>query len=100
MALIPSLRILKVFSQPWEGDVTMVLPSTYMQIKKSITNPTAEDLRTACRQARQSWRCRGLFAKPFALSSLPPCLFTCLLHVSTRLGDDRALGVHYIDKHV
>jgi len=52
MALVPSLRILKVFSQPWEGDVTMVLPSTYMQIKKSITNPTAEDLRTACRQAR------------------------------------------------
>ena len=60
MALVPSLRILKVFSQPWEGDVTMVLPSTYMQIKKSITNPTADDLRTACRQARQIRRCGGL----------------------------------------
>ena len=60
MALVPSLRILKVFSQPWEGDVTMVLPSTYMQIKKSITNPTAEDLRNACRQARLSPKARSV----------------------------------------
>ena len=59
MALVPSLRILKVFSQPWEGDVTMVLPSTYMQIKKSITNPTAEDLRNACRQACPSSKARS-----------------------------------------
>ena len=59
MALVPSLRILKVFSQPWEGDVTMVLPSTYMQIKKSITNPTAEDLRNACRQACTSPKARS-----------------------------------------
>lgn len=83
MALIPSLRILKVFSQPWEGDVTMVLPSTYMQIKKSITNPTADELRTACRQVRQSWRRRGLLCTFTCFCSLPPCLFTCLLHVST-----------------
>ena len=72
MALIPSLRILKVFSQPWEGDVTMVLPSTYMQIKKSITNPTAEDLRTACRQARQTWRCRGLLCTHIVLGFVCP----------------------------
>ena len=79
MALIPSLRILKVFSQPWEGDVTMVLPSTYMQIKKSITNPTAEDLRTACRQARQSFAATGAcFAQPPALDEPSQCLLTCM----------------------
>ena len=88
MALIPSLRILKVFSQPWEGDVTMVLPSTYMQIKKSITNPTAEDLRTACRQARQTWRRRGLL-----------CTITCswrcfLTPVQMPAACEHVLGRH------
>lgn len=43
-------RWLKVLSQPWEGDVTMVLPSAYSQIKKAVTNPTAEDLQIACLQ--------------------------------------------------
>ncbi|KAK9843908.1 hypothetical protein WJX84_008684 [Apatococcus fuscideae] len=41
---------LKVFSQNWEGDVTMVLPSSYLQIKKAITNPSKEDLLQASRQ--------------------------------------------------
>ena len=39
MYVFPVLRWLKVFSQTWEGDVTMVLPSSYMQLKKSVTNP-------------------------------------------------------------
>lgn len=50
MEVLPSFRWLKVFSQPWEGDVTMVLPSTYMQIKKSITNPSIDDLKLASLQ--------------------------------------------------
>lgn len=50
MELAPGMRWLKVFSQPWEGDVTMVLPSTFMQIKKSITNPSLPDLQLACLQ--------------------------------------------------
>jgi len=52
MAIWPSLHFLKCFSQPWEGDVTIVLPSSYMQIKKSITNPTSDDLLQACQQVR------------------------------------------------
>ena len=47
----PIARWLKVLSQPWEGDVTMVLPSAYSQIKKAITNPTSADLQEACLQA-------------------------------------------------
>ena len=50
MEVWPSFRWLKVFSQVWEGDVTMVLPSTFMQIKKSITNPTIDDLKFASLQ--------------------------------------------------
>lgn len=38
---------LKVVSQPWEGDVTMVLPSLVWQIKKAVSNPTQEELREA-----------------------------------------------------
>ena len=50
MYVFPVLRWLKVFSQTWEGDVTMVLPSSYMQLKKSITNPSNKDLLDACKQ--------------------------------------------------
>ena len=53
MDIWPGMRWLKVVSQPWEGDVTMVLPSAYMQIKKSITNPTQLDLIQACHQVCQ-----------------------------------------------
>ena len=52
MYVFPVLRWLKVFSQTWEGDVTMVLPSSYMQLKKSVTNPTNKDLLDACKQVR------------------------------------------------
>ena len=54
MYVFPVLRWLKVFSQTWEGDVTMVLPSSYMQLKKSITNPTHADLLQACKQVRKA----------------------------------------------
>ena len=50
MDIWPAFKWLKVLSQPWEGDVTMVLPSSFMQIKKSITNPSLEDLKEACLQ--------------------------------------------------
>ena len=40
MVLFPGLRWLKVLSQPWEGDVTMVLPPSLTRLIKSITNPS------------------------------------------------------------
>ena len=52
MYVFPVLRWLKVFSQTWEGDVTMVLPSSFMQLKKSVTNPSNQDLLDACKQVR------------------------------------------------
>ncbi|KAK9821995.1 hypothetical protein WJX81_006133 [Elliptochloris bilobata] len=88
MALVPSLRILKVFCQPWEGDVTMVLPSTYMQIKKSITNPTADDLRTACRQGEQS-----TWAKLSAIQAncgIETTLDACMVAASKMVAEGRA----------
>lgn len=44
---------LKVVSQPWEGDVTMVLPSMVWQIKKAISNPSPEELREAVKLVRR-----------------------------------------------
>ena len=69
MAIWPSLHFLKVFSQPWEGDVTMVLPSSYMQIKKSITNPTSEDLVEACQQVSPLSACSPLLYIPHILNA-------------------------------
>ncbi|DBA89645.1 TPA: hypothetical protein ACH3X2_004537 [Trebouxia sp. C0005] len=72
---IPS-KWLKVLSQPWEGDVTMVLPSTYSQIKKAVTNPSKKDLQIACLQGEQS-----TWAKLSAIQSncgIEVCLDKCL----------------------
>lgn len=38
-AWLPS-RWLKVFSQQWEGDVTIVLPHTFLQLWKALVNPS------------------------------------------------------------
>ena len=54
MDIWPSFKWLKVLSQPWEGDVTMVLPSSFMQIAKAITNPSLDDLKGACLLVRPS----------------------------------------------
>ena len=59
MYVFPVLRWLKVFSQTWEGDVTMVLPSSFMQLKKSVTNPSNQDLLDACKQV-----CSIILAQP------------------------------------
>lgn len=44
---------LKVISQPWEGDVTMVLPSMVWQIRKAISNPSKEELYLSLKQVCQ-----------------------------------------------
>ena len=41
--LVPT-KWLTLFTQPWEGDVTVVLPAALWNVGKSITNPTPEDL--------------------------------------------------------
>lgn len=61
MYVFPVLRWLKVFSQTWEGDVTMVLPSSYMQLKKSVTNPTNKDLLDACKQVAPCLSSQSLY---------------------------------------
>jgi hypothetical protein len=45
---------LKVISQPWEGDVTMVLPSMVWQVKKAISNPNKQELYQSLKQV--PWR--------------------------------------------
>ena len=41
---------LKVISQPWEGDITMVLPSMVWQVKKAISNPSKQELYQSLKQ--------------------------------------------------
>lgn len=36
---VPS-KWLRVFSQQWEGDVTIVLPHTFLQLYKAVVNPS------------------------------------------------------------
>lgn len=57
---------LKVLSQPWEGDVTMVLPSMVWQIRKAISNPTKEELYLSLKQARAT-------ALRYAAAALQAC---------------------------
>ncbi|PSC75647.1 Triacylglycerol lipase SDP1 [Micractinium conductrix] len=46
---LPS-KWLRVFSQQWEGDVTIVLPHTFLQLYKAVVNPSNKDLLAAVRQ--------------------------------------------------
>lgn len=43
----------KLFAQDWEGDVTIVMPATFAQFARIITNPTPTDLRKAVMQGRR-----------------------------------------------
>jgi hypothetical protein len=47
-------RVLRAVSQPWEGDVTIVLPDTASQLAKAIIGPTREDALVAARQGEVS----------------------------------------------
>lgn len=40
---LPS-KWLMLFTQPWEGDVTMILPAELWLLGKTIVNPTTEEL--------------------------------------------------------
>ncbi|EIE18504.1 patatin-domain-containing protein [Coccomyxa subellipsoidea C-169] len=98
MYVFPVLRWLKVFSQTWEGDVTMVLPSSYMQLKKSITNPTNKDLLDACKQGEQvTW------AKLSAIQAncgIEATLDACMLRLSEMVAAQKQVqGLYRVAKN-
>ncbi|CAI5481797.1 unnamed protein product [Closterium sp. Yama58-4] len=43
----------KLFAQPWEGDITIVMHATLAQFAKIIQNPTPSELRAAIQQGRR-----------------------------------------------
>jgi hypothetical protein len=49
-----------LFTQPWEGDITLVLPSHLWNVGKSIVNPTTSDILNATRQVRVGVRARAV----------------------------------------
>ncbi|KAG0583013.1 hypothetical protein KC19_3G102400 [Ceratodon purpureus] len=44
----------KLFAQDWEGDVTIVMPATFAQFAKLISNPSPTELRKAVMQGRRA----------------------------------------------
>jgi len=40
----PAASWLRRYSQPWEGDVTIVLPGSFLQLRKSVLTPTHAEL--------------------------------------------------------
>ncbi|KAL4443986.1 hypothetical protein ABPG75_011723 [Micractinium tetrahymenae] len=77
---VPS-KWLKVFSQQWEGDVTIVLPHTFLQLYKALVNPSNADLLAAVRQGELS-----TWAKLSAIHcncGIEATLDACIQQVST-----------------
>lgn len=37
-------KLLTLFTQPWEGDITFTLPSALWNIRKAIVNPSTDEL--------------------------------------------------------
>lgn len=49
-------RVLKLLSQPWEGDITMVLPASRLSTLKAVVNLSREDLLLALGEGqRATW---------------------------------------------
>jgi TAG lipase/steryl ester hydrolase/phospholipase A2/LPA acyltransferase len=80
VACWPSLRWLKVLSQPWEGDVTMVLPISLAKVVTAITNLSAADLASSAREGE-----RATWAKLSAIAAncgIEQTLDACMLKLS------------------
>lgn len=108
--LIPSrsLRyVCKLFNQPWEGDITMLLPPGYNELRRAICNPSRADLELATQQVRSARFSTRCFSSPEPLGgtgmrrvltwSWPRgrcsrCALTGVLHSSKR-GVPGTLGV-------
>ena len=88
LAFPRALRWLKVAAQPWEGDVTLVLPHALTRLIKSITNPTTADL-------VESARCgeRAAWAKLSAIAAncgVEGTLDECMLRLSSEAAARKA----------
>jgi hypothetical protein len=65
---------LKVISQPWEGDITMVLPSMVWQIKKAISNPSKQELYQSLKQVLFDAHMRSVDCAATPLCLSPPAM--------------------------
>lgn len=87
MTLLASLRsvryICKLFNQPWEGDITMVLPATYNELRRAIVNPNRKELAEVAHQGQLE-----AFAKLSAVQSncaIEMTLDECMALVTSEL---------------
>lgn len=79
-----SVRYLcKLFNQPWEGDITMLLPASYNELRRAICNPSREDLGLATQQGQQA-----AFAKMSAIQvncAIEATLDECMASLTQKL---------------
>lgn len=82
-------RLLKLLSQPWEGDITMVLPVTTFSTLKAVINLSRNDVLLALAEGQ-----RATWAKLPAITTscdIEFALDECLRHVSSLTTKQRRL---------
>jgi TAG lipase/steryl ester hydrolase/phospholipase A2/LPA acyltransferase len=92
MELLPrwvgASRLLKLLSQPWEGDVTMVLPVATLSMIKAVVNLSVEDIMRALSEGQ-----RAAWAKLSAISAncdIEVTLDSCLRQVTAAARRQRS----------
>eukprot|EP00899_Mesostigma_viride_P026940 jgi/Mesvir1/7430/Mv19211-RA.2 len=71
-----------LWSQEWEGDITIVMPATWEQMRKVIANPTREDVMSAVLQGeRLAW---GKVSSIIANCSIEMTLDECVQELRAR----------------
>eukprot|EP00884_Botryococcus_braunii_P020442 jgi/Botrbrau1/7081/Bobra.0165s0103.1 len=89
--LFPNLKLAKVVCQPWEGDITMLLPSTWRDLTKSILDPSKDELKEACRQGELA-----TFQKLSAIQAncaIERTLDACMAKLTEQVVQERKLRV-------
>ncbi len=80
---------LRLLTQPWEGDITMVLPTALWQLGKTVVNPTTEDLAKATKSGEQAiWEKLGAIEANCAVEAT---LDACLARITNSVRE-RPLG--------
>jgi TAG lipase/steryl ester hydrolase/phospholipase A2/LPA acyltransferase len=75
---------LGLFTQPWEGDITLVLPASLWNLGKTMVNPTTEDVVAAARAGELAvWEKLSAVESNCAIEA---ALDACLARLSNKVG--------------
>jgi len=82
---IGASRLLKLLNQPWEGDVTMVLPASSLSLGKALINLTKADFLRALEEGkRRAWAKQSSIQANCAVEvTIDDCLSRVVAHART-----------------